>query len=464
MPDSQASFEVTVSILEQMIDPVPPVHMRDSLMDVTERFQTDRFDQALSYAVVDDNHQPVGIVSRYQMMELLLNPYSRDLFGKRPIAQFMNDRPLVIDVQDAPSDVIARISREISTPIVEDFILAESGRYRGLGYVPDVLKLVERNLADRNRALAQANREIRDSQAHLIQSEKMAALGQMVAGVAHEINTPLGYVTNNIQMAGELTSQARVLLHAYDQLIAGMRDQSIDEAEVSARLSAIDEHKTAFDTEQDLQELEGLFDDTRYGLEQIREIVLSLRNFARVDRAATDEVSLIENIESALTIAHHHLKHKVEVLRRFEEIPAIRCAPSQINQVLLNLLTNAAQAIEHERGRILIRTYQRDRFVCVSIEDNGKGIAPEHLKRIFEPFFTTKNVGEGTGLGLSISYRIVRDHGGDIRVASKPGVGTRFEVALPVTDAAMSNAHSHAGDDVQHVSTHASDRIGQEVT
>lgn len=421
-----------MSILAQLYDPIPAVHMLDPFTAVIERFQTDQFSRALSYAVVDDDHRAIGIISRYRVMSLLLNPYARDLFGKWSIMQFMNANPLMVDIQDNPSDVIARISREISTPIVEDFIMVESGRYLGLGYIADVLKLVERTLAQRNRALVRVNREIRESQAQLIQSEKMAALGQMVAGVAHEINTPLGYVSSNIQMAAEIMKQSQALLEAYDQLITGMYEQSLGEEEVAARLQAIAELKDSFDPAQDFQELEGLFDDSRYGLDRIREIVQSLRNFARVDRAATDNVSLVENIEQALTIAHHQLKHKVEVIRRFEEIPPIRCAPSQINQVLLNLLTNAAQAIEHDRGKILIRTYQRDAYACVSIEDNGKGIAPEHIKRIFEPFFTTKKVGEGTGLGLSISYRIVRDHGGNIRVGSKPGVGTRFEVALPI--------------------------------
>lgn len=430
------------SSLRALLDAVPPLSVDMSLDAVTERFQEGGFDRMLSLAVVDEDQRPVGLISRHALMELLLNKYSRDLYGRRPIRYFMNTQPVIVSLAESTGTVISTVTAQIRTPIVEDFIFTEAdGRYAGLGYVADVLKLVEQRLDQHNHALAQANQEIKASQAHLVQSEKMAALGQMVAGVAHEINTPLGYVGNNVQMAEEMLGQIHGLVAAYDSLFENLLNPDAAPSDVEARIQAIAVMRQEFDAVSDLADLAELFVDARFGLKQISEIVLSLKNFARVDRAATDQVNLIDNIETALTVGHHHLKNRVTVEKRFDPIPLVPCAPSQINQVLLNLLTNAVQAIDHEQGRLLIRTYTRGEFACISVEDNGSGIPPEHVSRIFEPFYTTKKVGEGTGLGLSISYRIIKDHGGDIRLATKLGVGTRFEVSLPIKRAANASAH-----------------------
>lgn len=451
------------SSLRALLDAVPPLPVDMSLDAVTERFQEGGFDRMLSLAVVDEDRQPVGLISRHALMELLLNKYSRDLYGRRPIQYFMNTQPVIVSLAESTSSVISTVTAQIRTPIIEDFIFTEAdGSYAGLGSVADVLKLVEQRLDQRNHALAQANQEIKASQAHLVQSEKMAALGQMVAGVAHEINTPLGYVGNNVQMAEEMLGQIHGLVAAYDSLFENLLNPAAEQPDVEAQIQAIAAMREEFDAVNDLADLTELFVDARFGLKQISEIVQSLKNFARVDRAATDQVNLIDNIETALTVGHHHLKNRVTVEKRFEPIPLVPCAPSQINQVLLNLLTNSAQAINHDKGRLLIRTYTRGEFVCISVEDNGSGIPPEHVSRIFEPFYTTKKVGEGTGLGLSISYRIIKDHGGDIRLATKPGVGTRFEISLPIkrstnqpvtTDSSSHTGGKHVADSVEVLQT-----------
>lgn len=421
------------SPLRSLLESVPPLPVDLPLSEVTDRFQQGGFERMLSLAVVDEANKPVGLISRHALMELLLNKYSRDLFGKRPIRFFMNTTPVIVALSEAPTQVISTVTSQIRIPIVEDFIFTEAdGTYAGLGSVADVLKMVEQRLGQRNQALAKANQEIKASQAHLIQSEKMAALGQMVAGVAHEINTPLGYVGNNVQMAQEMLVQIQDLIQEYEQLFDGLVNQTAAPQEIEAHIQSIAAMRADFNVVADLADLGELFQDTRFGLKQIGEIVQSLKNFARVDRASTDRVNLIENIETALTVGQHHLKNKVTIEKRFEPIPEVPCAPSQINQVLLNIFTNAAHAITHDRGRLLIRTYVRGAFACISIEDNGSGIPEEHVSRIFEPFYTTKKVGEGTGLGLSISYRIIKDHGGDIRLATKLGVGTRFEISLPI--------------------------------
>jgi signal transduction histidine kinase len=165
-------------------------------------------------------------------------------------------------------------------------------------------------------------------------------------------------------------------------------------------------------------------------LEQINELVLGLKNFSRLDQAMTDSVSINECVNSSLLIAKTNLKNRIEVIRDLGDIPKIACAPSQINQVLLNLFTNASQAIEGE-GKILVKTWADEVNVYISVQDSGKGMPPEVVAKIFDPFFTTKPVGEGTGLGLSISFQIIEQHGGRIRVASEVGRGTRFGISLP---------------------------------
>ena len=165
-------------------------------------------------------------------------------------------------------------------------------------------------------------------------------------------------------------------------------------------------------------------------MERIGERVVGLKNFARLDRAMSEDIDLNDCIRSALVIARNNLKDKAEVISQLGELPRIPCAPSQINQVLLNLFTNAAQAIDGF-GRILIKTWADDSAVFISVQDTGKGMPPEVRARIFDPFFTTKPVGQGTGLGLSISFKIIQDHNGSIRVASEPGRGTRFLISLP---------------------------------
>ena len=208
-------------------------------------------------------------------------------------------------------------------------------------------------------------------------------------------------------------------------------DPSGSEVEVARQLSAIEDLRSMVDPELLFADMETLFGDTAFGLGQIGELVLGLKDFSRLDQAATDDVSLNDCVNNALLIARNALKNKVEVVRQLGEIPKISCVPSQINQVLLNLFTNASQAIEGQ-GRIVIKSWADEASVHLSVQDSGKGIAPENLKKIFDPFFTTKPVGEGTGLGLSITWQIIQQHGGRIRVASEVGKGTRFVISLPL--------------------------------
>jgi len=416
----------TIAALTLSVTPVSPYA---SIEEVGEYFLSEECEPLLSIPIIDDG-EPVGVISRYQMMNIFLKRYGRELHGRKPVSTLMNAQPLVVSESQSMEDASRYITSNIRFPITEDFIIVRDGIYAGVGVVLDLLKAMESQLVRRSEQLSTAYRELKSSQAQLIQSEKMASLGQMVAGVAHEINTPLGYVRNNVELFLERQRQHSGLLTTYRQLFDAIDSDDADEEQIFEQLAQTRElHEVIGDDAP--EEMEALFNDTFYGIDQISELVASLKNFSRIDQAMSDNVSINDCLETTLKIAHNALKHKVTVIRHFGDVPAIRCMPSKLNQVFLNLVTNAAQAIEQE-GKILLKTFTENDALVVVIEDNGKGIPDDVLPRIFDPFFTTKPVGHGTGLGLAISYQIIKEHGGTIRVASRVGVGTRFVIRLPL--------------------------------
>jgi two-component system, NtrC family, sensor kinase len=236
----------------------------------------------------------------------------------------------------------------------------------------------------------------------LIQTEKMAALGLLVAGVAHEINTPMGAIHSNNDILTRGVARIR-------KLVGPNADK-----ELIRVLDILDEVCRNNDTATD----------------RIMKIVRSLRNFARLDEAERKKVNIHEGIESTITLLRHQLKNRIRIVKDFADVPEIECFPNQLNQVFMNILVNAAQAIQ-ERGTITVRTFREDDKVKISITDTGVGIPPEHLSKVFDPGFTTKGVGVGTGLGLALCYKIVEDHHGTIEVDSS-SKGTTFTITLPL--------------------------------
>jgi signal transduction histidine kinase len=284
---------------------------------------------------------------------------------------------------------------------------------------------LETRVEERTRDLNAALAELKASEAHLIQSEKMASLGQMVAGVAHEINTPLGYVRGTAEfLVQALADTLTPYCQRANAFIASVTNPA-------APATAQPEAPAPLDADL-LPELKTALDNSLYGLDQIGEIVLNLKNFSRLDRGQHTRYQLEEGIDSALMLAKNLVKHR-KVHKHYARTRPVLCAPSQINQVLLNLITNAAQATADEDGAITISTRMRgDDHVVIKIADNGTGIPEEVIEHIFDPFFTTKEIGKGTGLGLSIAYKIITQHQGRIRVFSKPGKGALFSIELPV--------------------------------
>jgi len=298
---------------------------------------------------------------------------------------------------------------------------------------------LEERVTERTADLERALSDLKESQVQLVQAEKMSSLGQLVAGVVHEINTPLLYVLNNAAVTSENVEELRKGVEQAVELSRLVRAGGAEAGQLRKAISALAgavEPSRALET---IDEIQALSADSTEGLGQINELVKSLKDFSRLDRAAEDRFDVREGLDKTLLITKNLLKYGVEVERRFEDVPEILCAPSRINQVFINLITNAVQAMDG-KGKLTIATRRRDDRVEVSVRDTGCGIAPENLPKIMDPFFTTKPVGQGTGLGLSIVRKIVDEHGGDIRVESEVGKGTEITIALPIDRAARAQA------------------------
>jgi PAS domain S-box-containing protein len=282
--------------------------------------------------------------------------------------------------------------------------------FRDISERKRVQEELDRAYANMEQTVQARTLELQKKQAQLVYADKMATLGQLVAGVAHEINTPLGAIKSNVDT---LMRSMQRLAEAIEQTTEACDPAPLKRVakllETSVKLNAINEH----------------------AVERIVGIVSSLRQFARLDQAAIDSVDLHQAIDNTLVLVQHQLKHRIQVHKEYGKLPLVQCHPEQVNQVFMNLLVNAGHAIEG-KGDIFIRTWSAGERVAVELRDTGKGIPAEHLARIFDPGFTTKGVGVGTGLGLSIVHGIVDEHHGTIEVESEIGKGTTFRVWLPI--------------------------------
>ena len=277
--------------------------------------------------------------------------------------------------------------------------------------------------------------ELRETQMHLVHSEKMASLGQMVAGIAHEINNPITYVKANISLLEKKGHQVQAMFYAFSDVFDFFESFKNIKDEMHgafvAKLTEIDKLIESSKFEKFLSDFPKIIHEMRDGVERTQKIVEDLRNFSRLDESHFKEISLVDSIESTLNILKNEYKNRITIHRNFNQLPLIYCNPGHINQVLMNLLMNAFQSIEGE-GDVWIRTNAGQNNILISIKDNGKGIPYEIQHKVYDPFFTTKPVGKGTGLGLAISYKILEAHKGTIFFESTPGTGTEFKITLPI--------------------------------
>ena len=287
----------------------------------------------------------------------------------------------------------------------------------------DHLAMLNHKLEKQKYELNKTLQELTQAQTHLVQSEKMASLGQLTAGIAHELNNPINFVSASIKPLQRNVEDLLALLARYDSVI--------EKHALSGDFAEVQELKESMELDYAIRETRNLFKGLVEGSARSMQIVRDLRTFSRMDEAEFRPFDIHDGIDSTLLLLHHKMENKIRVHKDYGKIPHVECLPGKLNQVFMNILTNSILAIDGE-GDIFIRTSGSGDKVSISLRDNGKGMPAEVREHIFEPFFTTRAVGEGTGLGLSISYSIIEEHAGTIEVTSEPGVGSEFIITLPL--------------------------------
>jgi signal transduction histidine kinase len=429
--------------------------------------------------IITNKGKFTGMISRRRFFEQMSRPYSLELFAKQPLLvlyRFTQTDLLILDrntsIMVAVRQSLGRSPELIHEPIV---VRVEPETYKLLDVhqlllaqlqIHELSTVAMRESQSQLRHQAQqlefALLELQRTQAQLIQTEKMSSLGQLVAGVAHEINNPIGFIYSNLHHAKEYSQSLIKMLHIYQQHCP----KSIPEIEVEANEIELDYL---------LEDLPRVFNSMQQGAERIRDIVLSLRNFCRLDEAEMKQVNIHDGIDNTIMLLQSQLKGKpgheaIEIYKEYAELPLVQCYPGQLNQVFMNILINAIYALdecnksenidvkdEKTSEDVLLKNYSTDsqysiynseywkpaiqvrtelieeNKIVIKIYDNGSGMTEEVRNRLFDPFFTTKPIGKGTGLGMSISYEIVvNQHGGKLRCFSELGKGTEFAIEIPL--------------------------------
>jgi signal transduction histidine kinase len=400
--------------------------------------------------ILNNNQQYVGVISRRKFFEQMSYPYSLALFAIKPIRilyKFFQPEILAFSedtlIVKATEVALQRPSKIIYEPIL---FKTTSGKYKLVDFHQlllaysqiHVLTLIQlQQVEEQSRVVKAGFRDLQQNYTRLIQNEKMAALGQLVAGIAHEINNPVNFIAGNLVHAIEYSQNLLHLIRLYQQCYPE------PEAEIKTAIAQIELDFLTTD-------LPNLLTSMQVGTKRIEQIILSLRNFSRLDESEKKLVDIHEGIDSTLVILHsrlqnHQIGASINIIKEYGEIPKIECYAGLLNQVFMNILANAMDALEESlvinhpslvkaQGKICIRTQLTDdNQVIIRISDNGPGIPEGLQKRLYDPFFTTKPVGKGTGLGLSISYQIVVEkHGGQLECVSAFGKGTEFIIKIPV--------------------------------
>jgi PAS domain S-box-containing protein len=291
------------------------------------------------------------------------------------------------------------------------------------------MRAAQQELQARLGQLQETNRKLEEAQNQLLQSDKMASIGQLAAGVAHEINNPVGFVSSNLNTLRQYVQELLRLVDAY----AGAHDAAPGDASASAAATAsLAAARSSVELDYLREDLPQLLDESADGLARVKKIVQDLKDFSRVDQSDWQEADLNVGLESTLNVVRNEVKYRADVQMHLVPLPPVRCLAGQLNQVFMNLIVNASHAIAGH-GVITLSSGVQDEWVWVQVDDTGCGMSEDVRRRIFEPFYTTKDVGKGTGLGLSLSFSIMQRHGGAIQVRSSPGVGSSFRVWVPLS-------------------------------
>ncbi|MBU0482491.1 MAG: HAMP domain-containing protein [Proteobacteria bacterium] len=348
-------------------------------------------------------------------ISLLIRPLSTLLDGIQTIKTGSLDHRIPVTTQDELGQLIT----------------AFNGLLDHLQKVTASRELLDQEVEERKQLadnLLSEHQQLKAAQSQILQQEKMASIGQLAAGVAHEINNPMGFILSNLNTLNKYSARLLEFLAAQQEKLNELTGPS---REATAKSEKLDTLRKSLKIEAVTGDINNLIAESIEGGERVKQIVQNLKSFAHIDEEEHKEADINQCLESTLNIVWNELKYKCTVNKEYGEIPPIMCNPGQLGQVFVNLLVNAAQSIE-KQGEITIATHSVGDWIIIEISDTGCGIPPEKLSRIFEPFFTTKEVGKGTGLGLSIAYDIITKHHGEIVVESEIGQGTSFTIRLPI--------------------------------
>jgi PAS domain S-box-containing protein len=353
----------------------------------------------------------------------------------------VNYRIVASPILDKDGRIVAAI--EMVEDVTERLRVEEQQkRYtQDLEYISREQARLTRELARSKRETEEALARLKEAQASIIHSEKMASIGVLASGIAHEINNPIGYVSANLRELINYTDKIRAYLMGVQDLEACVVKRDMESAAHIQK--GLDELKQTQKLDFVLSDLQDIVRESLEGAASVETIVKALKSYARQDDEAMSPLDLLEIVDNSIRVVGNQIKVKAEIIKQYQPVPPVLGHSGALHQVFSNLLVNAAQAIP-SHGLIMVRAFPNDHFVTVQIIDNGHGIQPEHLPRVFEPFFTTKDVGQGTGLGLSIAYDIVKKHGGDISVESEPDRETVFTVRFPVASQAIGSEHGES--------------------
>ncbi len=438
-----------------------PVRMAGAIQDITERRRAkeeiERQNRFLNIVLESLDH-PFLVIDAKDHSILMANKAARRHTPNEPRASARADAPMTCYAlthhRDTPCDGVddqcplAEVKRTGRPAKVEHVHYQTDGSPRNvevhaypvfdeskrvvqvIEYSLDVTerKEAEEELRAAKDEAEKARKEVEQADAQLLQSAKMVSIGQLAAGVAHEINNPIGFISSNLHSLGEYVNDLKRVLAAYDELLSECGQGHSDLERKAAEVSKV---RDDCDLEFIVSDLDNLLSESVEGTNRVRKIVADLRDFSHVDSPDASEADINELLDKTINVAWNELKYKTEVVREYGQIPAIPCYGGKLGQVFLNLLVNAAHAIE-ERGTITVRTGRDDGHVWIEVEDTGCGMPPDVMDRVFDPFFTTKEVGKGTGMGLNLAYNIIESHGGRISVESRVGEGTTFRIELPV--------------------------------
>ena len=380
------------------------------VQDNTLKFSNPKTHEITGYSADELAKIPLGNLIHPEDRDKVLEGYKKRLNGKK--------YPNALSFR-----IIPKTGKAVWTQLNTTSITWE-GRPATLNFLRDISQL------------KQAEEEKKQIEAQLLQSEKMASIGKLAAGVAHEINNPTGFVSSNLKTLSEYIEDIIDLSKEYRKLIARLKKNSGTCGllpEISEQMKRIIALETEVDLDFVLKDIFDLIDESKEGTERIKKIVQDLKDFAHPGQDKPKFADINQNIDSTVNVVWNELKYKADVTKDYADLPQVKCYPQLLNQVFMNLLINAAQSIE-KRGEINIETRADNGYVEIKISDTGPGISEENLYRIFDPFFTTKGVGKGTGLGLNVAYNIIKKHHGKIDVKSDVGKGTTFTIWIPVDD------------------------------